>query len=62
MAAAKEGWGFTGTSRKAHYFREGMSLCGKWGFRSPNAPLEPDNGPSRDDCVACRRALDREKT
>lgn len=49
-----EGWAFPGNARKAHYFREMMSLCGKWGFY--NGPLEPDNGKaSPDDCVACRR-------
>lgn len=56
-----EGWGFTGTSRKAHYFRDGRSLCGKWGFRRSSAPHEPDTGPSPDDCAACRKALDKEK-
>lgn len=57
-----EGWGFTGASRKAHYFRGGDSLCGKYGFRSPRAPHEPDTGPSSDDCAPCRRALRAEKT
>lgn len=42
----REGWGFTTTSRKAHYFVDGTALCGKYGFRHPNAPLEQDNGPS----------------
>jgi hypothetical protein len=57
----REGWGFTGTSTKAHYFRDGTSLCGRWGFRHPDAPLEPDDAPSKSDCVACRRALDKER-
>lgn len=58
---AVEGWGFTGNSTKAHYFRDGTSLCGRWGFRSSNAPHEPDTGVSPDDCVGCRRALDKER-
>lgn len=58
MIVANEGWGFTATSRKAHYFRDGRSLCGKWWFRDPRAPLEPDDRPSPDDCVACRRELE----
>ena len=61
MTGEAEGWGFTHTSRKCHYFRGGFSLCGKYGFRSPNAPLDPDEGKSKDDCAQCRKALDREK-
>lgn len=53
------GWGFPGGSRKAHFFREAMSVCRRWGFYF--GALEPDNGkPSPDDCAACRKFLDRE--
>jgi hypothetical protein len=55
-----EGWWFPGLSRKAHYFREGRSLCGKWGTFGQQ-PLTPDTHKSPDDCAACRRKLDREK-
>lgn len=55
------GWGFTARSTKAHYFRDGTSLCRKWGFRVSTAPHEPDKGPSPDDCLACRRVLDKER-
>lgn len=58
------GWTFlAGAARKAHYFAEGetRSLCGKWGrFNRPDAGLEPETGPSIDDCAACRRKLDKE--
>lgn len=51
----KEGWGFPGTSRKAHYFVDGMSLCRKWGFYQ--GPLEQGNDESPDNCSACVKAL-----
>lgn len=61
--AVVEGWGWTGTSRKCHYFRNGTSLCKRYGFRASTAPHEPDTGvPSGDDCAACRKALDKERT
>lgn len=56
MPEIKEGWGFPGhgrMSKKAHYFVDMMSLCGKWGFY--NGPLETDDGVSTDDCAKCRR-------
>lgn len=62
-----EGWGFPRDSRKAHYFRDTMSLCRKFGFY--RGPLEPegvwDGGvpkPSPDDCAPCRKALNRERS
>jgi hypothetical protein len=54
----QEGWGFPGSGRKAHYFKpDGRSLCGRWGFFGGRT--EPDDGPSPDDCVGCRRELDK---
>ena len=57
LEGIREGWGFTGRSNKAHYFVQTMALCRKWGFYG--GPLEPDTGPSPDDCVQCRRLLDK---
>ena len=51
----KEGWGFPGTSRKAHYFVDMTALCKKWGFY--NGPLEQGNDSSPDNCAACMKAL-----
>lgn len=62
-----EGWWFPDNSRKAHYLRERdgrtISLCGRWGSLLPveRLPLEPEEKPSKDDCVACRRKLDGEQ-
>lgn len=55
-----EGWGVIRPGdRKAHYYREMWSLCDKVGFYQ--GELEPDNGPSGDDCAPCRKRLDRER-
>lgn len=52
----KEGWGFPGNSRKAHYFVDYMSLCRKWLFKGS---LEVDTGKtSPDDCAICRKKLE----
>ena len=56
----KAGWGFPGTSRKAHYFVNGMSLCRKWGFYL--GPLEQGNDGSPDNCTTCMKALAKMKT
>lgn len=63
----RSGWtDYGGSSRKFHWTDDadgdGRSLCGKWA-RNPfagNAQLrvEPDTGPSPDDCAACRRKKD----
>lgn len=51
-----EGWGsIRPGDRKAHYYRESFSPCGKVGFYSGS--LDPGDGESRDDCQGCRRKL-----
>ncbi len=58
--AEPEGWGVIRPGdRRAHYYREGMSLCRRVGFYS--GPLDPDTFKSKDDCAACRKVLDREQ-
>ena len=59
MAEKQEGWGWPLNSRKAHYFRDGLALCGKWMFFGP-----PDGNQkeySSDDCKACSRKREKEK-
>ena len=54
-----EGWGVIRPGqRKAHYYRSGSSLCGR--VILYRGPLEPNDYKSKDDCAACRRALDAE--
>ena len=55
MSDDKSGWGFPGRAKKAHYFIGMRSLCRKWMY---GGALEPDNGPSPDDCKECRKALE----
>lgn len=58
-AALTEGWGaIRPGDRKAHYYREGTSLCRRVGFYRDH--LEADDFPSSDDCAACRKVLKRE--
>jgi hypothetical protein len=58
-AEKPEGWGVIRPGdRKAHYYRDMFSLCGRVGFY--NGKLDPDDSPSPDDCAACRKARTRE--
>lgn len=61
MSDTTEGWGFPLASRKAHYFRDARSLCGKWLFTGRLEPPENTWKTGPDDCVPCRRALDKER-
>lgn len=51
----RKGWGWPTNSKKAHYFFDGHSLCGKWFFLgavdddAAGATKGPDN------CAACQR-------
>lgn len=51
----REGWGWPGNARKAHFFAEGQTrcLCGKWGFYfGPRGNTRHD---SPDNCAECNR-------
>jgi hypothetical protein len=55
-----EGWAWPANSRKAHYFREGRSLCSRWMILyPPDQGTDGDHGP--DDCKACWKKIDRER-
>jgi hypothetical protein len=54
-----EGWGIIRPGdRKAHYYRDTMSLCRRVGFY--RGSLDGNDKPSPDDCGACRKQRDRE--
>lgn len=55
QAEDREGWGWPGASRKAHYFVGVYSLCGKWMYMG--ALTANQAGASPDDCKACAREL-----
>ena len=50
-----EGWGFPLNSRKAHYFVDGFSLCGKWMFLGPMENYQGKSSP--DDCKSCEKKM-----
>jgi len=49
------GWGWPLLSKKAHFFEQGRSLCGKWMFTGRLEPASGGRGP--DDCATCYRKL-----
>jgi len=56
MSDTKSGWGWPVYSKKAHYFVDGRSLCGKWLYLGS---LEQGNDDSRDNCAECKKRLKR---
>ena len=55
-----EGWGVVRPGdRKAHYYRNHDSLCGRVGFYFGS--LDPDEIKTSSDCAACRKRLDKEQ-
>lgn len=55
MSSRDEGWAWPPNCRKAHYFINNRSLCGKWSFFGRKML---DNGKdSSNDCKACSRKI-----
>ena len=51
----KEGWWWPIEAHKPHYFRDGRSLCGKWGvFRGD---FDGQEHPANVCCTTCYRKL-----
>ena len=48
-----EGWTWLQNSPKWHYFRDGRSLCSKWGLWGNLKFAETENLDSPDNCKAC---------
>ena len=48
-----EGWNWLHNSNKAHYFRNGTSLCGRWLYLGKN--FEHGNDNSLDNCSSCKK-------
>ena len=59
MATSDEGWAEPTKSRKYHYFRNGRSLCGRWGFFGELQGDEP-YAKSECDCRECWRRREKE--
>ncbi|EBR3877723.1 hypothetical protein T062_18840 [Salmonella enterica subsp. arizonae] len=58
----KAGWVRPVNASKHHFFTENetTSICGRWMHFGHNR--EPDTFESPDDCVACRRKLNKERS
>ena len=52
----KEGWGWPARSKKAHWFINGISICGKWMYTGPMTPEQGGAG-GPDDCKECCKRL-----
>jgi hypothetical protein len=59
MQEKLEGWAWPFCARKAHYFYNGESLCGKVMYFGD---VEQGNDDSPDNCMECRRRLEKIKT
>jgi hypothetical protein len=55
MAEETQGWGKPGCSRKWHYFKGPMSICGNIGFYFGSVEKGMDGSP--DNCAKCMREL-----
>lgn len=47
-----KGWGWPSLAKKAHYFIDGTSICGRWMYMGTINDTET-SGP--DDCAECKR-------
>ena len=54
---AKEGWGWPALTRRAHYFRQARSLCGRWMYQGE---LTQGNDDSNDNCTTCKKLYQKE--
>jgi hypothetical protein len=51
------GWLWPAAARKAHYFTDGRSLCGKFAAVGSEPTQADDPGGGPDDCADCSRKL-----
>jgi hypothetical protein len=54
----KKGWAWPSNSRKAHYFYDTRSLCGRMAFFGP---VEGGNDESPDNCAECKKRFTKMK-
>jgi hypothetical protein len=60
MTTTKKGWGQPGLAKKAHYFIDGMALCGRWMYSGELDNVDAGTaGP--DDCTVCRRKYNQKE-
>jgi len=57
--AQAEGWlRLEKNDRRQHFFRDGMSVCGR--FVTPTTRFPEDDGPDRGECPYCRAIFNSE--
>ena len=56
-----EGWAWPRRGRRAHYFRDGRSLCGRWSSW-PSSYAQNQELGSLDHCAKCARRRAKETT
>ena len=59
MTTRNEGWWWPVECEKRHYFRDGRSLCGRWGSFNGDFPDCPDDALLN--CAGCQKKRQREK-
>lgn len=60
MLTYTEGWlRLTGNDQRQHYFRDGVSVCGR--FVAPRTQFPEDDGPDPGECPGCRHIVDTEQ-
>lgn len=59
LEAAEDGWARWHFATKRHYYRGGLSLCGRWSDQGSLPEAVPDISP--DNCKACQRKLMAER-
>jgi hypothetical protein len=55
-----EGWTYLHNSPKWHYFRKGLSMCGRFMLlQNPSEGFETGNNASKSNCRGCIRELEK---
>jgi hypothetical protein len=67
VVGRSEGWCSLLNARDAHYFRDGRSLCGRWGcfgtpLWEPNQELGQRPRRNSGTCVTCWKKREKEET
>ena len=58
MSERSKGWALVAPAKKHHYYRDGMSLCGRWGlFAGTFDADDPAKDNPKRDCADCLRRV-----
>ncbi len=60
LTVSAEGWlRLSRNDRRQHFFRDGMSVCGR--FVTPTRRFPEDDGPDGGECPDCRAIFDTDR-